>query len=288
MKKPRLVPSPPGPSFRPLSRPAKLISVVSCAATTRRPRQACAVRWAASSVIACGVACSDPRKRWVAISPARSPPNLRTTSVPEPAMSSRIRSNRRETRISPQKPAPINAPENRTGVESEALIIRQSKTTRLCERRSPQGGRIKEGGRAALSDKRAAAQAIASLARTTPHPCPPPHRASVRTPVSRRAMGGGCANPIDSIEMQKALGAAEVKGVISNRLPRLEPRQDGWRACGRSGPASVAKRNGFKDDVGSPKKPIDCEDQTGFVVVSDTTGERIDPSQDRRSLGRNI
>ena len=35
---------------------------------------------------------------------------------------------------------PSTPPENRTGVESEALIIRQSKTTRLCERRSPQGG----------------------------------------------------------------------------------------------------------------------------------------------------
>ena len=32
------------PQLPPLSRPAKLISVVSCATTTRRPRQACAVR----------------------------------------------------------------------------------------------------------------------------------------------------------------------------------------------------------------------------------------------------
>jgi hypothetical protein len=47
---------------------------------------------------------------------------------------------------------------------------------------------------------------LASWARATPHPCPPPHRASGRTPVSRRAMGAGAPTPSIPIEMQKDLG----------------------------------------------------------------------------------
>ncbi len=66
-------------------------------------------------------------------------------------------------------------------------------------------GRIEEGGRAVLRAERAAAHSTISSIRPTPHPRPPPHRASGRTPVSRRAMGGGCANAIDSSQMQQAL-----------------------------------------------------------------------------------
>src|SRR5271156_2344416 len=38
----------------------------------------------------------------------------------------------------------------------------------------PLWGRIKEGGRAVLCDKGAAARSIISSDRATPHPCPPP------------------------------------------------------------------------------------------------------------------
>jgi protein ImuB len=41
--------------------------------------------------------------------------------------------------------------------------------------------------------------------------CPPPHRASGRTPVSRRAMGGGGANVIDSAERLQTLGQARTR-----------------------------------------------------------------------------
>src|SRR5271169_4169915 len=129
MKKPRLVPSPPRPSpRRPLSHPEKLISVVSCATTTRRPRQARAVRSAASSKIACGVTRSEPRNRWAPTSAARSAPNFRTTSEPDFVTSSSIFSNRRETRISPQKPTPIMAsPNTDEALESKSSFPRQRK-----------------------------------------------------------------------------------------------------------------------------------------------------------------
>jgi protein ImuB len=41
--------------------------------------------------------------------------------------------------------------------------------------------------------------------------CPPPHRASGRTPVSRRAMGCGGANVIDSAERLQTLGQARTR-----------------------------------------------------------------------------
>jgi hypothetical protein len=137
MRKPRLFASPPRPrSPRSLSRPEKLISVVSCATTTRRPRQACAVRAAASSKIAGALTRSDPRKRCAAISAARSAPNWRGAREPELVISSSIRSNLRTIRMSPQNPA-ILASRFRKALESRCIQTIKPRSTRLCECRRP-------------------------------------------------------------------------------------------------------------------------------------------------------
>src|SRR6266702_171549 len=82
-KNPGVFPSPAGPSPRRLRcRPLKLISVVSCAATIRLPAQAAAVRPPAVLRISLGVTRGQARKRCADISPARSPPTLRTTKDP--------------------------------------------------------------------------------------------------------------------------------------------------------------------------------------------------------------
>ena len=106
------------PQLPPPVAPGKIDLVVSCATTTRRPRQACAVRWAASSVIARGVACSDPRKRWAAISPARSPPKLanhqraRTGDVLEDPLKSTRNSNIATETSAHQRPPKTEQPLN--------------------------------------------------------------------------------------------------------------------------------------------------------------------------------
>ena len=85
-------------------------------------------------------------------------------------------------------------------------------------------GEDQGGGRAILRDRSAAAHSIISSARATPHPRPPPHRASGRTPVSRRAMGGGCANGIDSAQMQQAcLMTFRATEARRNRWERGQP-----------------------------------------------------------------
>ena len=84
MKKPSALPSPAGPSpLRLRSAPEKLISVVSCTASTRRPAAALMVRSAAVAMMASCVTLALSRKRCVATSPARSPPILRTISEPD-------------------------------------------------------------------------------------------------------------------------------------------------------------------------------------------------------------
>ena len=83
MKKPAENPSPAGPSPRRLAwRPEKLISVVSCATTIRRPAVAARVRPARVPSISLQVTDGADRKRWIANSPARVPPSLRITSDP--------------------------------------------------------------------------------------------------------------------------------------------------------------------------------------------------------------
>ena len=82
-RKPGVFPSPAGPSpSRRRCRPLKLTSVVSCAATIRRPAQASDVRVPAVSRISSGITRDDPKKRLVDNSPARSPPILRKTREP--------------------------------------------------------------------------------------------------------------------------------------------------------------------------------------------------------------
>jgi hypothetical protein len=83
MKKPAETPSPAAPSPRRLAvRPAKLISVVSCATTMRRPAVADCVRPARVASISWQVTDGADRKRWIASSPARVAPSLRITSEP--------------------------------------------------------------------------------------------------------------------------------------------------------------------------------------------------------------
>src|SRR5580700_980909 len=135
MRKPRLFASPPRPrSPRSLSRPEKLISLVSCATTTRRPRHACAVRAAASSKIACAFTRCELRKRCAATSAARSAPNLRGEREPELVISSSIRSNRRTIRMSPQNPAmPASQSERRSNHDtlrhSSEIYTKQNRLT---------------------------------------------------------------------------------------------------------------------------------------------------------------
>ncbi len=70
MKKPGVLPSPAGPKPRRFfARPAKLISVVSCTANTRRPMHCLAVRAAAVSTIPVTETCGDDKKPCIAISP---------------------------------------------------------------------------------------------------------------------------------------------------------------------------------------------------------------------------
>ena len=116
-KKPGVFPSPAGPRpLRPRDRPLKLISVVSWAATIRRPQDDATVRLAAEFKISCGVTCGESRKRCTAISPARSPPTWRKTNDPVSTTRSNKVAPARSRRTSPKKPIrnslslPIPAP----------------------------------------------------------------------------------------------------------------------------------------------------------------------------------
>src|SRR5262245_7864314 len=83
MKKPRISSLPVGPRPKAGRRcRSKLISVVSCTATTLRPLHAAAVRatWGVSSAV--GSTSSDDRRRCAAISPERVLPNALSTSDP--------------------------------------------------------------------------------------------------------------------------------------------------------------------------------------------------------------
>ena len=76
-------------------------------------------------------------------------------------------------------------------------------------------GRIKEGGRAVLRDKRAAAHSIISPVRATPHPGPPPQE------------GAGALTPSISTEMQQAFVAIGVgcrAGVAGEAIAALARR----------------------------------------------------------------
>jgi hypothetical protein len=106
---------------------------------------------------------------------------------------------------------------------------------------------------------------LASWARATPHPCPPPHRASGRTPVSRRAMGGGCANPIDphrNAEGSRTTARSTRHHVVGAKRQILSTRQHAKRACDvatfemRPKPASlsVAQRLRGLRDRGSARR----------------------------------
>jgi hypothetical protein len=101
MKNPHEDPSPAGPRpLRRAPRPATLISVVSCAATIRRPRAASPVRATdqASSVETSSLA--DPSTRWAAMSPARVLLISRTTSEPVATIASSMASAPRSNRTS--------------------------------------------------------------------------------------------------------------------------------------------------------------------------------------------
>ena len=87
--------------------------------------------------------------------------------------------------------------------------------------------------------------------------CPPPHRASGRTPVSRRAMGGGCANAINSTEKDQsrpAVGVAQAPQIAATLRPGLAVVAD---ASGLGGPAGkVAQRRRQAPEIVGARKLV--------------------------------
>ena len=104
-KNPGVCPSPAGPSpRRPRSRPLKLISVVSWAATIRRPIQADAVRICRGLQDFLRGHMGKSRNRCADISPARSPPTWRNTNDPVSTTRSNKAAPAFSRRTSPKKP----------------------------------------------------------------------------------------------------------------------------------------------------------------------------------------
>src|SRR5215510_3169348 len=137
MKKPRISSLPVGPRPKAGRRcRSKLISVVSCTATTLRPLHAAAVRatWGVSSAV--GSTSSDDRRRCAAISPERVPPNALSTSDPLATIRSSIHSARSSRRTSPRTDLVRAIATLRESIAMKALNhVRTSDGIDLCEYR---------------------------------------------------------------------------------------------------------------------------------------------------------
>src|SRR5215510_3332416 len=137
MKKPRISSLPVGPRPKAGRRcRSKLISVVSCTATTLRPLHAAAVRatWGVSSAV--GLTSLDDRRRCAAISPERVPPNSLTTSDPLATIRSSIHSARSSRRASPSTDLVRAIATLRESIAMKALNhVRTSDGIDLCEYR---------------------------------------------------------------------------------------------------------------------------------------------------------
>src|SRR5262245_16707933 len=137
MKKPRISSLPVGPRPKAGRRcRSKLISVVSCTATTLRPLHAAAVRatWGVSSAV--GSTSSDDRRRCAAISPERVPPNALSTNDPLATIRSSIHSARSSRRTSPSTDLVRAIATLRESIAMKALNhVRTSDGIDLCEYR---------------------------------------------------------------------------------------------------------------------------------------------------------
>src|SRR5882672_3068793 len=135
-KNPGVLPSPPGPRpLRPAQR-AKLISLVSCAHTTRRPAQARTVRMLDASMIVSTLKRGDDSRRCTATSPDRVPPMVLSTNDPVETIRSNSSTPRASTRGSPRPSSSIQKPQSslRPLNQSDAKI-----ETNFRASRSPQG-----------------------------------------------------------------------------------------------------------------------------------------------------
>src|ERR1700730_6136678 len=111
-KNPGVLPSPPGPRpLRPAQR-AKLISLVSCAHTTRRPAQARTVRMLDASMIVSTLKRGDDSRRCTATSPDRVPPMVLSTNDPVETIRSNSSTLRASTRGSPRPSSSIQKPQS--------------------------------------------------------------------------------------------------------------------------------------------------------------------------------
>src|SRR5882672_11636468 len=135
-KNPGVLPSPPGPRpLRPAQR-AKLISLVSCAHTTRRPAQARTVRMLDASMIVSTLKRGDDSRRCTATSPDRVPPMVLSTNDPVETIRSNSSTPRASTRGSPRPSSSIQKPQSslRPLNQSDAKIetnFRASRSPRL-------------------------------------------------------------------------------------------------------------------------------------------------------------
>src|SRR6202171_4628459 len=138
-KNPGVLPSPPGPRpLRPAQR-AKLISLVSCAHTTRRPAQARTVRMLDASMIVSTLKRGDDSRRCTATSPDRVPPMVLSTNDPVETIRSNSSTLRASTRGSPRPSSSIQKPQSslRPLNQSNAKI-----ETNFRASRSPWRGRV--------------------------------------------------------------------------------------------------------------------------------------------------
>ena len=108
-----------------------------------------------------------------------------------------------------------------------STVMQSPMANHLCESRSPQGGRIKEGGRAVLRDEPAMAYSIISTVRPTPHPRPPPQE------------GAGALTPSILPKCSRLLG----------RLPRASERPDRAPQDDHDGERQKAADDRHHDDV---------------------------------------